>query len=413
MNPKTRSFLRKSQFPLIIALGTMPVMVLLFAYTAPEMLRWFWAFPAAYVVLTLPALGMKGSLRFPYGIGAAALGLLLCFLRFSGGTRLTVLAAAVLYGVLLIWSLRIAGWSREREITAFWAVLGILLHLLAQLLKNDPELKNPEGYAAACRWLLGAFLLFALLVMLSMNRGSIWASGGDRQQASTLMRRKNILLTLGFFALALLVSLIPAVASGVKTLGLWVVMLLGKLSQLLSSGSSETGSLSGVEESEDPSLMVGGDAQTSRIMEILQYIAMALCAVVLVVLAFLALWWIGKKLISLIRRLWASLGRYAASVAEDYEDEITDTRTSDTPGRTAGKAGKRRVRPGNRQSMTPAERIRWRYRQLAAAHPEWRASATARENLPPELSPIYERARYSDHPVTMEEAERFEGQSLR
>lgn len=413
MNPKTRSFLRKSQFPLIIALGTMPAMVLLFAYTAPEMLHWFWVFPAAYVVLTLPALGMKGSRRFPYGIGTFSLGLILSFLFSSGGNRPAVLVAAAFYGIVLIWSLRIAGWAWEQEITAFWTVLGILLHLLAQLLKNDPELKDPEGYTAICHCLLLAFLLFALLVMLSMNRGSIWASGGNRQQASPIMRRKNILLTLGFFALALLVSLIPAVASGVKALGLWVVMLLGKLSQLLSSGSSKTEFLSGVEESEVPSLMIGGNTQTSRIMEILQHIAMALCSVVLVVLAVLALWWSGKKLVSLIRRLWVSLGRYAASVAMDYEDEITDTRTSDTPERTAGKAGKRRIRPGNRQSLTPAERIRWRYRQLAAAHPEWCVSSTAREVLPPELSPIYERARYSDHPVTMEEAERFERQSLR
>ena len=37
--------------------------------------------------------------------------------------------------------------------------------------------------------------------------------------------------------------------------------------------------------------------------------------------------------------------------------------------------------------------------------------AKKRENLPESLAGVYERARYSDHPVTEEEAARFKAES--
>jgi len=40
-------------------------------------------------------------------------------------------------------------------------------------------------------------------------------------------------------------------------------------------------------------------------------------------------------------------------------------------------------------------------------HPEWSDGSTARENLPEEAAAVYERARYSEHPVSPEEAARF------
>jgi hypothetical protein len=57
--------------------------------------------------------------------------------------------------------------------------------------------------------------------------------------------------------------------------------------------------------------------------------------------------------------------------------------------------------------LPPRERIRARYRKLLKKNPRWRSGRTARENLPEELASVYERARYSQHPITEEEAEQF------
>ena len=62
-------------------------------------------------------------------------------------------------------------------------------------------------------------------------------------------------------------------------------------------------------------------------------------------------------------------------------------------------------------SMEPGERIRYRYRLLSKKHPEWREHNTARENLPDSPAQLYERARYSDHPITPEEAEQFKNET--
>ena len=100
--------------------------------------------------------------------------------------------------------------------------------------------------------------------------------------------------------------------------------------------------------------------------------------------------------------------RYAAAATEDYDDEITDTREDGERGRNMPlQALRRRLALGDDRSLPPAERLRRRDARLRRKHADWQDSRTARETLPDDAARLYERARYSEHPVTGEDADQF------
>ena len=47
------------------------------------------------------------------------------------------------------------------------------------------------------------------------------------------------------------------------------------------------------------------------------------------------------------------------------------------------------------------------YARLLRKKPQWTSSSTARENLPENAAALYERARYSEHPISSEDADSF------
>ena len=96
---------------------------------------------------------------------------------------------------------------------------------------------------------------------------------------------------------------------------------------------------------------------------------------------------------------------------EDFQDEITDTREDGESEHFRGKAKAAKPILPMTGKMTPTEQIRYRYRRLAEKHPEWKHSHTARENLPKAAAQLYERARYSDHVITEQDAETFKNET--
>ena len=125
---------------------------------------------------------------------------------------------------------------------------------------------------------------------------------------------------------------------------------------------------------------------------------------------FIILRFLLRRALILARRLLARLRAYAAVVSDDYSDEITDTRSED--GRRDEYLRRRRGRRTSSPAPSaPGARIRWRYARLLARG-KWASSSTARENLPQEAAALYERARYSDLPVSKEDADRFDASIL-
>lgn len=126
----------------------------------------------------------------------------------------------------------------------------------------------------------------------------------------------------------------------------------------------------------------------------------AIAAVVLFLLGFLL-----QKLWKFLKKLLLDVNRYASEVAEDYQDEVTMTRESGA--KEWLRAMKHRLSKVDERALSSGERIRYRYLRLLVKHPEWSAGSTARENLPDEAARLYEKARYSAHSITENEADQF------
>ena len=144
--------------------------------------------------------------------------------------------------------------------------------------------------------------------------------------------------------------------------------------------------------------------------KIAEKIAIVLAVVVGLVVLFFALRILVRKLRILFGLLMARLSKFAAGAAEDYIDEISDTREDGERTRLGFRRRKKAVDPlkGIEESaLVPGARIRFHYLKLMLRHPDWGPGSTARENLAPDAAGLYEKARYSNHEVTPADAEAF------
>ena len=139
---------------------------------------------------------------------------------------------------------------------------------------------------------------------------------------------------------------------------------------------------------------------------ILQWLEKALLAVfpysMLILVLVLAVY--------LCRRLFLFLRRWTRERAQalegaplaDYVDQVEDVRDSRQTLRI------RRVHRDRGGENDPRQRVRAAFRRLQKRHGEWTPSRTARACLnDTDMASIYEKARYSSHDVTGEEAGKF------
>ena len=402
---KHREFYRKLQLLGIVTLGTLPVVPLLFAHLCPEILHFAPIWCVSYLFLSAFGLLSPGKWRLAWAIPVTlGLGVLCVFLAPEEGW-MPMLAAWLIYGILFLWSLQLGRWEREDELPPLLTLFLLGIQLFGQLMLFGDSLKD-EPVLKDCALLLKAgFLGFLLLTVLGLNRGSMNNASGDKRSVTGAMRRKNVWMTLGIFGLAVAASFIPYIYDWIRKAVIWAVAILLWLLAHLFPEQKAAGS-SGGGDGDLSGLLPQDDTSPSLFMQILEKVLIV--AVCLLLLALVG--YVGYKLFLLIRKLlrklWAALERYAQTVSEDYVDEITDTRETGEGSRSRLRFGS--TRPKAPKGGTPEEQIRYRYRLLLWKHPEWSKGTTAREKLPQEAAEIYERARYSQHPVTEEEAEAFQ-----
>lgn len=407
-----REFFRKSQFPVLLALGTYPLAACVAAFVAPELLELAWLFPLAYAVMGILTLLLPAKPRLVLGVFGALLLMLPCGLYLQGMVRNVALVIAAMYGALLFWSLQLPAWEPRRELGAGWIGCCFAIDLVGYFLACFEDRVAPV--ALEIKLTLFAFVLFA---MLSMNRGSLNLASGESRGFTAVMRRKNLLLTAGMFGIALLIALIPSLFNLVVAIFNWIVRLIAWLRDMLASLVPAENTVETTTEA--TSVATSAEAWMDAVLEEKDFFrnnettSIMMTAIVLAVLipaAVFALYRIGKLLVKGVRRLVELIDRAANAQAEDFVDEITDTRED-----TARHVSKDRKRPRLSVSalgkMTPAERIRYRYRRLLGKHPEWKDHNTARETLTEEAAKLYELARYSDHPITDSDADQFQNET--
>ena len=400
-------FRRKCQFPLLLASGALPALIMLLIHFAPDRVWLAALFAAAFTVMAEACLLVRGRGRLLAGLSGctALLGLGLWLLPLGGA----LLAPVCCMGLMGL-SLPLGGWPREKEPPPAWYVAGLVLHLAAQVMVNVSRRTGERpGFLAAAPMLTAGFILFAGLAMLSINRVGMDQAAMGRQRIPASMRRINVLLTVGLLALTLLISALPAIVRAVEQA--WNLLLdlahrlLEWLSRLLPQ-SSPTGGI--LMEGMDMSGLMEAPGEPSLLAEILEKVAFAVAGIAGAVLAVLAARFLYRRLKKLAKLLRELMRRYAAASCEDYEDEITDTREEGRREQQLPlRALRRRLNLRDDKSLPPAQRIRRRYARMRMHHAEWQDNHTARETLSGDAARLYERARYSKHPVTEEEAAEF------
>lgn len=402
---KMREFFRKVQFPLMLAMGTYSIGACISAYFAPELLRNVWFFPGVYFLFATIGLLLPGKLRILLSaVGSAAL-LVPVVLFLEGNARMLGLVLAVCYSALTLWSMSMGGWDREKEISGGWIGAGLVILLIGSFFATfEPRMQH------LLPWIKLLLFAFVLLAMLSMNRSSRVLASGGRQSYSASMRHKNVMLTLAMFGIALGIALIPSLFDLLEAIWEWLKELIAKIVAMIpeeTEPSTTPPTTESFTRGEDGLLEIPYSRRSSAML----YIIMAVVAIgVMVPLVVLAARKLFRLVRDVVRKLYEKVTEGVTVDAQDFFDEITDTRTDGQSAYSRKKREERRLPPDIRR-MTPVQRVRHQYRLLMKKHPYWGEQSTARENLPKDAAQIYERARYSDHGVTAEDVERFDEQT--
>ena len=397
-------FGRKWQMPWLIAFGTLPVGLI---YCANMGGRWWdaMALTVMFGLLATLCLPVRGRMRLTVGVvcAAAMLGMGALLPQENGWISATPISA--MYAVLILLNLPVSGWERGRELPPAVGGVCLAVHVIAQILVN---VDNRRIYSEEIRTLLTlSFVFFLTLAMLWMNRSSLDCAANGRETVPVSMRRKNMLLTFGAVAAALLISAIPALARAVRRLWDGLKACIGAVLRWLANLMAAEETVAGMDAGGTDGFMAAERAEAGWLAILLQRAFMVLAIIVAAVALAYALRVILRKLKVLMTLLIRQMSRYLAASTEDYEDEVTDPREDGERSRILERRRRTSVPRMNERRMSPVERVRNRYRMLQARHAEWSYSSTARENLADETASIYERARYSSHDVTGEDAERF------
>ena len=397
---------RKFQLILVMAFSMYPLAMIVLKTFAPGLLGLGWLFPAVYVMLAMAAINLKGSIRLGAGIAMCAAFVAAAFFLCPGHCRMGGVAAALVGCASLLLSLKMGGWSVKQEIPVMWIALCMVSHLAGQAVIRTDSVSGELLLKPYQGSMMFALLAFALLTLLSMNRGGLMAASGKRQNVPGMMYRKNIALILGMFALAVLASLLPSVLSSVMDVieqGIvWVVEFISRL--IPDAPLNEVEDITSAVETMPQG---HGGGQELRLDPRVEKFMAACGAVISVIMVVMLFYRIFQILRGKILELMASLGKFVASASEDYIDEVTDTREDVSAEQLEKKRRPPRMPLREPKNLEPVERIRFRYRKLLLKHPEWDMGATARETLPENAAAVYERARYGGYPVTEAEAEGF------
>lgn len=209
-------------------------------------------------------------------------------------------------------------------------------------------------------------------------------------------------MTVAVFALAAVLSLSPLVSRGFHLILAWLIQLLMRLAFGADEEVVEPTEPVQTEPlpTEDPGQLPPAPVTQTPpwVLSLMQLIA------VVVVLALVYVF--VRKLLRALPGVKAAVKKHFFTASEDYVDEVSNTREGGFADQLRSLRKKRM--PNVRESqLPPRQRVRARYRKLMKKHPQWTSGNTARENLPESLASVYERARYSDHPISEEEAEQF------
>jgi len=393
---------RDFRFPLLIAFAYLPVPFLMLANFAPQILPFVWLWPLSYVLLDALGTKIRGKWRILYGI-AAIIALVVLTLFMAGiAQELRICLVPILYIAALIIGMPLSPAGRNELISPAWYITGVAVQLIAQAFLYSAQILDNPVLKPVTPWILLSFFLFVAIGLISLNQSNLSFAARGRQAASRAMQRKNLLMTLVFFAIALGITFIPNLVSSLSAFFLWLIHFIADLLRTKAIDVPVTGVQDPV--GERPSFVEFEDAK--RLPPVLNTIITVIGLIIVAVVLFFAIRYLIRKLIALAKRLKHLLTQYIHVASEDYVDIISDTREDNDRSERKPKKEKKLSFTEERR-LTPTQQIRYRYSQLMRKHPEWDSGSTARENLNGTAASVYERVRYSQYTASEEDARSF------
>lgn len=403
-----RRILPKAYAALLLYMAELPLFLLPAAALIPGEIWLAAVLPVPALALTgaaglLPARRRTAALAFAALIMAAG-----CALLFLPARPTALL---LFLPCLLIMLLFMPAMARpaHRELTASHLGFGVILHIAAQFLKAVPLF---QGVAAALTWCFTAYLIACLF---SVNRTVLTGNSPGASKTLLLGNRK---LLAGLSVLALLLTNVDAVGAAVKTAIVWMIMAFAAVIKWINSlfaqgvpaeGMPSGSPFSGLEEASEPGLF-------AKILEVFLSVLAALIAAALLYFAV-------RFLIRFMRKLFSAalerLSAYRRRISADYDDQSESLLDWGEIKRiTAERISRirRRYMPTPWERLSPARRVRRVYALLLRRSGQPDPALTARETLQSgafHLRPddaatfaaLYDRARYSDHPIAVQDAD--------
>ena len=402
-----RRILCKAYAAGLLYLAALPLFLLPAAALVPDLV-WLCA------LLPVPALALAGAAGL-LPARRRTIGLLLAVLIAAAGCALLFLPARPLAMLLflpclLLMLLFLPAMARpmHQEWSASQLGIGVLVYIAAQFIKILPLF---TGVAAALTW---GFVVYLIACLFAFNRLVVMGTGSS---AAKPLLRKNRRLLAAVCLLALLLANLNAVAAAIRAAVQWIITAVMRVLEWAAAlfiteqtaGDSGGASLGGLAEASEPSLF-------AQIMKIAMTVIGALIVAVL-------LWFLLKRLMRVLKSAFHTiierLQAYRQKISADYDDQSESLLDWEEMKETAAvriNRLKRRYLPTPWEKLSPAQRVRRVYALLLRRQKEPDPARTAREtlssgilNLQPDdaaaLAALYDRARYSAHPISAQDAD--------
>lgn len=422
---KAKVILPKMLSTLALVLGFVPVFGLIGGLSVPQQALHCVYFPLAALVLACVNHLIPGNSRPGYMVASLLLYALVVWTFIPEEAPIYTYLALVPGATVLI----LVPPSCSRPVGTEWNLvvwgLSVVAGLAAQVtfygninLTNSPQALTLRTMMAI------AFVLHLLLAVMTLNRQSMDSSDSNasasngRAGLSALMNRRNRGAVLILFLLALIISCFHIIGRFFE----WLWSQIVRFVLFLLSLMPDNGMVGGAGSQQDMSEMFAGigNEEPSAFAVFMEKVFIVLAAVAITALMVLALYFLGKKIWQAWKRLMAKWRAYASRSAEEYEDETESIFDAEEMGRALSERFKQLFKSAPKykrpdwNKLDGRGKIRYLYRCFWERHPK-QQHLTAREALMAEdtisktvtgkLADLYDKARYSDHAVSEQDAE--------
>ena len=219
----------RNRLPLSIMIpcAILPLPLALITKYAPGMLHLAWIWTAVYALMDVWNHAVRGKWRILYGLSQVGIFIGLALWMFSSLRNTPLFLVPMIYSIAALAEL-----PRNIDKRAFqvrlvtYGIVGVASHLIIQVFLYTSTLADNPILEPVAPWLLIAFFLFVFSGVTMLNRANLSLISQGRLFAGTMMKRKNLLLTLAFLAIALAVACIPGVIAAVSKLFQWLFVTL-------------------------------------------------------------------------------------------------------------------------------------------------------------------------------------------